>query len=79
MIAQASSRERTETEWHRLIESCGLEIAAIDTKNQGNEAFIEVVVPWVISLNMSCDTLCTLVKYILQKSVNGSYDDCDCF
>ncbi|PVI08507.1 putative O-methyltransferase [Periconia macrospinosa] len=45
MMAQASSQERTETEWHVLIESCGLKIAGIYTKDQGNEGLIEVVIP----------------------------------
>jgi hypothetical protein len=43
MMAQASSQERTEREWHVLIESCGLKVAGIYNKGQGNEVLIEVV------------------------------------
>ncbi|CAI6334215.1 unnamed protein product [Periconia digitata] len=43
MMAQASSQERTEKEWHKLIESCGLKIAGIYNKGDGNEGLIEVV------------------------------------
>jgi hypothetical protein len=45
MMALASSQERTESEWYRLIESCGLKIAGIYNKGEGNEGLIEVVIP----------------------------------
>lgn len=45
MMALASSQERTQNEWHKLIESCGLEIAGIYQQGEGNEGLIEVVVP----------------------------------
>ncbi|KAI1204465.1 S-adenosyl-L-methionine-dependent methyltransferase [Annulohypoxylon truncatum] len=44
MMAQVSSHERTEGEWRTLLESCGLKIAGIYTKGEGNEGLIEVVV-----------------------------------
>lgn len=44
MMALASSHERTEREWHELIESCGLRINKIYSKGQGNESLIEVVI-----------------------------------
>lgn len=43
MMAQVSSQERTEQEWHELIEACGLKIAGIYNKGKGNEGLIEVV------------------------------------
>ncbi|KAI2618924.1 S-adenosyl-L-methionine-dependent methyltransferase [Hypoxylon sp. NC1633] len=43
MMAQVSSRERTEGEWRALIESCGLVVAGIYNKGDGNEGLIEVV------------------------------------
>jgi len=44
MMAQASSQERTESEWHAFIKTCaGLKIAGIYNKDQGNEGLIEVV------------------------------------
>lgn len=43
MMAQVSSQERTEKEWHELVESCGLKIADIYSKGEGNEGLIEVV------------------------------------
>lgn len=43
MMAQVSSQERTEQKWRDLIESCGLKIAGIYNKGQGNEGLIEVV------------------------------------
>ena len=43
MMAQVSSQERTEKEWSDLIGSCGLKIAGIYNKGQGNEGLIEVV------------------------------------
>lgn len=43
MMAQVSSQERTEHEWYALIESCGLKIAGIYDKGEGNEGLIEVV------------------------------------
>ncbi|KAI2467819.1 S-adenosyl-L-methionine-dependent methyltransferase [Annulohypoxylon bovei var. microspora] len=43
MMAQLSSRERTEREWRVLIESCGLDITGIYNKGNGNEGLIEVV------------------------------------
>ncbi|KAI0400709.1 O-methyltransferase-domain-containing protein [Xylaria palmicola] len=43
MMALASSKERTEQEWHDLINSCGLKISGIYNKGQGNEGLIEVV------------------------------------
>ncbi|KAI1075527.1 S-adenosyl-L-methionine-dependent methyltransferase [Whalleya microplaca] len=44
MMALASAQERTEREWHALIDSCGLKIAGIYNKGQGNEGFIEIVI-----------------------------------
>ncbi|KAI2615015.1 hypothetical protein GGR54DRAFT_642752 [Hypoxylon sp. NC1633] len=38
-----SSRERTEGEWRALIDSCGLVVAGIYNKGDGNEGLIEVV------------------------------------
>ncbi|RYP71276.1 hypothetical protein DL769_004726 [Monosporascus sp. CRB-8-3] len=43
MMAQVSAQERTEHEWHALVESCGLKIAGIYNKGEGNEGLIEVV------------------------------------
>ncbi|PVH92227.1 putative O-methyltransferase, partial [Periconia macrospinosa] len=43
MLALASAQERTKTEWYKLIESCGLKIAGIYSKGDGNESVIEVV------------------------------------
>lgn len=43
MMAQVSSRERTEKEFKELIEGCGLKIAGIYNKGEGNEGLIEVV------------------------------------
>ncbi|KAF2269718.1 S-adenosyl-L-methionine-dependent methyltransferase [Lojkania enalia] len=43
MMALASAQERTELEWWKLIESCGLNITGIYNKGQGNEGLIEVV------------------------------------
>ncbi|KAI0887606.1 S-adenosyl-L-methionine-dependent methyltransferase [Annulohypoxylon maeteangense] len=43
MMAQLSSRERTEREWRELIDSCGLDIVGIYNKGDGNEGLIEVV------------------------------------
>jgi hypothetical protein len=44
MMAQASSQERTESEWRELVESCGgLKIVGIYNKGEGNEGLIEVV------------------------------------
>jgi len=38
MMAQASSQERTQSEWQALIKSCdGLKIAEIYNEGQGNE------------------------------------------
>ncbi|KAI3399351.1 hypothetical protein diail_7078, partial [Diaporthe ilicicola] len=37
MMALASSQERTENEWYKLIESCGLKIAGIFQQGEGNE------------------------------------------
>jgi hypothetical protein len=45
MMALPASQERTEMEWYKLIESCGLKIAGIYNKGQGNEGLIEVVIP----------------------------------
>lgn len=45
MMALASSQERTENEWYKLIESCGLKIAGIFQQGEGNEGLIEVVLP----------------------------------
>lgn len=42
-MAQASAQERTESEWRRLIESCGLKVTNIYNKGNGNEGLIEVV------------------------------------
>jgi len=44
MMALGSSQERTEHEWRTLVESCGLKIAGIYSKGQGNESLIEVVI-----------------------------------
>lgn len=43
MMALASSHERSEREWHELLDSCGLRINAIYSKGVGNESLIEVV------------------------------------
>lgn len=43
MMAQVSSRERTEREWRELIDSCGLDVTGIYSKGDGNESIIEVV------------------------------------
>lgn len=43
MIAQLSAQERTESEWHALVESCGLKIAGIYNKGEGNEGVVEIV------------------------------------
>ncbi|KAF2728583.1 putative O-methyltransferase [Polyplosphaeria fusca] len=43
MMAQTSAQERTETEWRELITSCGLKVAGIYNKGEGNEGLIEVV------------------------------------
>ncbi|KAH9904727.1 S-adenosyl-L-methionine-dependent methyltransferase [Xylariomycetidae sp. FL2044] len=43
MMALASSRERTESEWRALIDSCDLVITGIYNKGYGNEGLIEVV------------------------------------
>ncbi|KAF2654853.1 S-adenosyl-L-methionine-dependent methyltransferase [Lophiostoma macrostomum CBS 122681] len=43
MMALASAQERTESEWHALIDSCGLKIAGIYNKGEGNEGMIEVI------------------------------------
>ncbi|KAK8084817.1 hydroxyindole O-methyltransferase [Apiospora hydei] len=45
MMAQVSSRERTEHEWRGLIESCGLKVTGIYSKGDGNEGLIEVILP----------------------------------
>ncbi|KAI1089157.1 S-adenosyl-L-methionine-dependent methyltransferase [Rostrohypoxylon terebratum] len=45
MMAHLSSRERTEREWHVLMEGCGLEIVGIYSKGEGNESLIEVIRP----------------------------------
>jgi hypothetical protein len=45
MMGLAASQERTESEWHELIESCGMKIEGIYTKGEGNESLIEVVLP----------------------------------
>lgn len=42
MMALAASQERTEREWHKLVESCGLKIAGIYSKDQGNESLIVI-------------------------------------
>lgn len=43
MMAQVSSKERTEQDCRKFIESCGLKVAGIYNKGQGNEDLIEVV------------------------------------
>ncbi|RYO87703.1 hypothetical protein DL766_009942 [Monosporascus sp. MC13-8B] len=43
MMAQVSSQERTEREWRALVGGCGLRIAGIYNKGEGNEGLIEVV------------------------------------
>lgn len=43
MMAQVSSQERAEQEWHELIEACGLKITGIYNKGKGNEGLLEVV------------------------------------
>lgn len=45
MMAQVSAKERTKSAWYALIESCGLQIAGIYNKGEGNEGLIEVVLP----------------------------------
>ncbi|KAI0154587.1 S-adenosyl-L-methionine-dependent methyltransferase [Xylariaceae sp. FL1272] len=42
MMALASPQERTESEWYELIEGCGMKIAGIYNKGEGNEGLIEV-------------------------------------
>ncbi|KAI1360459.1 S-adenosyl-L-methionine-dependent methyltransferase [Xylaria arbuscula] len=44
MMAQVSAQERTETEWRKLIEGCGLKVSGIYTKGEENEGLIEVVI-----------------------------------
>jgi hypothetical protein len=44
MMSLASAKERTESEWYKLIGSCdGLKINHIYNKGQVNEGLIEVV------------------------------------
>jgi hypothetical protein len=43
MMAQASAQERTESAWRALIDSCGLVVAGIFSKGEGNEGLIEVI------------------------------------
>ncbi|KAI1118295.1 S-adenosyl-L-methionine-dependent methyltransferase [Nemania sp. NC0429] len=43
MIAQISAQERTESEWRRLIEGCGLKVEGIYTKGEDKEGLIEVI------------------------------------
>jgi hypothetical protein len=44
MMGLASAKERTESEWYKLIESCdGLKINHIYNKSQVDESVIEVV------------------------------------
>ncbi|KAI6089581.1 S-adenosyl-L-methionine-dependent methyltransferase [Hypoxylon rubiginosum] len=43
MMAQVSSRERTEREWRALIVSSGLDVTGIYNEGDGNEGLIEVV------------------------------------
>ena len=43
MMALAASRERTETQWRELLQSVGLEIVGIWTKDAGAESLIEVL------------------------------------
>ncbi|KAK8045116.1 hypothetical protein PG993_005140 [Apiospora rasikravindrae] len=45
MMAQVSSRERTEHEWRALVDSCGLKVTGIYSKGDGNEGLIEVILP----------------------------------
>jgi hypothetical protein len=42
MMGQLAARERTEREWHELVESCGLKIVGIYNKGDGNEGLIEI-------------------------------------
>lgn len=42
MMALTASHERSEQEWHDLIDSCGLKIGGIWSKGKGNESLIEV-------------------------------------
>lgn len=44
-MAIASSQERTERDWRRLIGSCGLKIAGFYNKGQGDDGLIEIVLP----------------------------------
>ncbi|MCJ1241414.1 hypothetical protein MMC14_009419 [Varicellaria rhodocarpa] len=41
MLALGAVKERTEQDWHRLIEAAGLKITDIGTKEQGTESLIE--------------------------------------
>ena len=42
MMALNSVRERTEADWHRLVESAGLRIAKIWSYDQSTESLIEI-------------------------------------
>ncbi|KAL9636917.1 MAG: hypothetical protein Q9204_002070 [Flavoplaca sp. TL-2023a] len=41
MLALGAVKERTENDWHRLIEQAGLKVTAIWTKEHGSESLIE--------------------------------------
>ena len=41
MLALGAVKERTEQDWHRLVEAAGLKITGIWTKEQGTESLIE--------------------------------------
>ncbi|KAI1172105.1 S-adenosyl-L-methionine-dependent methyltransferase [Nemania sp. FL0916] len=43
MMAQVSAQERTESEWRKLIEGCGLKVKGVYTKGEGNEGLIEAI------------------------------------
>ncbi|KAH7312473.1 putative O-methyltransferase [Stachybotrys elegans] len=44
MMGHLAARERTESEWHALMESCGLKIVGIYSKGDGNESVIEATI-----------------------------------
>ena len=45
MLALVGVKERTEQEWHRLVEAAGLKITGIWSKGQGTESLIECQIP----------------------------------
>ena len=41
MLALGTVKERTEQDWHRVVEAAGLKVTGIWTKEQGTESLIE--------------------------------------